>query len=66
MRDNLKELFKNELYCITSEEHSNGKSNIEVVKELIASGVKVIQYREKNKKSLFKYEECLEIRKLTK
>ena len=66
MRNNLKELFKNELYCITAEDYSNGKSNIDVVKELIASDVKIIQYREKNKKALLKYEECLEIRKLTR
>lgn len=66
MRNDLKSLFENELYCITAEEYSNGKSNIEVVKELIDSGVKIIQYREKDKKALYKYEECLEIRKLTK
>lgn len=66
MKSDLKNLFKNEIYCITAEEYSNGKSNIEVVKELIDSGVKIIQYREKDKKALYKYEECLEIRKLTK
>lgn len=66
MRNNLKSLFENELYSITAEDHSNGKSNIDVVKELIDTGVKIIQYREKSKKALYKYEECLEIRKLTK
>lgn len=66
MKINLKKLFEHELYCITAEDYSNGKSNIEVVKELIDSGVNIIQYREKDKKALYKYEECLEIRKLTK
>lgn len=66
MNRDLKELFCGELYCITAEDYSNGKSNIEVVKTLIDSGVKIIQYREKDKKSLFKYDDCLEIRKLTK
>ena len=66
LKSNLKDLFENELYCITAEDYSNGKSNVEVVKELISSGVKIIQYREKDKKPLYKYEECVEIRKLTK
>lgn len=56
----------NDLYCITSEEHSRGRSNIEVVKEMISAGVKVIQYREKEKKLLHKYNECLQIRAMTK
>ncbi|KNF10043.1 thiamine-phosphate synthase ThiE [Gottschalkia purinilytica] len=66
MRDKVKDFFNKELYCITSEEHSKGRNNIEVVKELIDAGVKIIQYREKDKKALYKYKECKEIRKLTK
>ncbi len=55
------------IYCITAEEHSRGRSNVEVVKEMIESGIKIIQYREKENKSILeKYMECLEIRKLTK
>jgi len=54
------------LYCITSEEHSLGKSNVEAVKEMLSAGVKIIQYREKEKKNLAKYNECITIRKLTK
>jgi len=38
-----------DIYCITSEEHSNGRDNIEVVKEMIHAGIKIIQYREKDK-----------------
>lgn len=55
-----------DLYCITSEEHSKGRSNIEVVNEMIKAGVKVIQYREKEKKLLHKYNECLKIRDMTR
>lgn len=55
-----------DLYCITSEEHSRGRSNIEVVSEMIKAGVKVIQYREKEKKLLHKYNECLKIRDMTR
>jgi thiamine-phosphate pyrophosphorylase len=53
------------LYCITGEEFSRGRTNIEVVKEMIEADIGIIQYREKEKKSLLKYRECLEIRKMT-
>lgn len=59
-------IIDTDLYCITSEEHSRGRSNIEVVSEMIKAGVKVIQYREKEKKLLQKYNECLKIREMTK
>jgi len=42
------------LYCITSEEHSKGRSNIEVVEKMIKAGVKIIQYREKKEESFGK------------
>ncbi len=51
---------------MTAEEYSNGRSNIEVVKQMIRAGIKIIQYREKDKKMLYKYEECKKIRELTK
>ncbi len=53
------------IYSILGEEFSRGKTNIEVAKEILESGVKIIQYREKDKKALYKYQECLELRKLT-
>lgn len=62
----MKRFPSTDLYCITSEEHSLEKNNIDVVKAMIASGIKVIQYREKNKKLVDKYNECLKIRELTK
>jgi thiamine-phosphate pyrophosphorylase len=60
-----KGIIDTDLYCITSEEHSRGRTNIEVVREMIKSGVKVIQYREKEKSLLHKYNECLQIRAMT-
>lgn len=60
-----REKLDTDLYCLTAEEYSNGRCNIEVVKEMIASGVKIIQYREKGKKLLEKYNECMKIRELT-
>ena len=63
----MKNVLNTDIYGITAEDYSLGRNNIEVVKELIAAGIKIIQYREKDNKSfLEKYKECLEIRKLTK
>lgn len=53
------------IYALTSEPHSRGRNNIEVAKEILDSGVKILQYREKNKKVKQMYEECLVIRKMT-
>lgn len=54
------------LYGLTSEEHSLGRSNIEVASQMVQSGIKIIQYREKEKSQAGKYEECLRIREITK
>ena len=63
---NKKEKLETDLYCITASDHSLGRTNMEVVKAMINAGVKIIQYREKDKSLLEKYNECREIRKLTK
>jgi len=54
-----------DLYAITSEEHSLGRSNVEVARQLVDAGIKVIQYREKGKKARQMYQECLAIRDIT-
>lgn len=54
------------IYAITSEIHSLGRSNIEVAGEILASGVPILQYREKSKKLREMYEECLVLRAMTK
>jgi len=66
MKPALKTLLQADLYGITAEEHSLGRSNIEVVREMIAARIKVIQYREKDKPVREKYNQCLAIRKLTR
>lgn len=53
------------IYCITGEEFSRGRTNPEVVREMIEAEIKIIQYREKEKMPLHKYWECLEIRRMT-
>ena len=60
-----KRIPPNGLYCITGEGFSRGRTNIQVVREMIAADIKTIQYREKEKHGRDKYQECLEIRKMT-
>ncbi|MCK5541979.1 MAG: thiamine phosphate synthase [Desulfobacterales bacterium] len=65
-------LFKKKLpqgiYGILGEKFSLGKTNIEVAKEMVNAGIDILQYREKlNYKSIKQiYDECLEIREITK
>ncbi len=54
-----------DLYCITASAFSLGRSNEEVVKQMLEAGIKLIQYREKEFSMLKKYRECLTIRDLT-
>lgn len=54
------------LYGITAENFSNGKSNVDVVKEMINAGIKIIQYREKYKSMKEKVLEAIEISKICK
>ena len=56
------------VYCITAEQFSKGRSNVEVAKEMAAGGAAVLQYREKHGKKSpgAMYEECLAIRCITR
>jgi len=54
-----------DIYCLTAESLSSGRSNLTVVDEMIKAGVKVIQYREKEKAFGDKYKECMKIREMT-
>lgn len=55
-----------DLYCLTSEEHSLGRTNPEVVQAMLDADVKLIQYREKDKHSGEKLRECQVIREMTR
>ena len=63
-----KPAFPGGVYGITAEKFSAGRSNIEVVQQMIAGGIHIIQYREKRPyKSLGEMlEECRAIRHLTR
>ncbi|WP_028856483.1 thiamine phosphate synthase [Psychrilyobacter atlanticus] len=52
------------IYGITGEKFANGRSNIECVRSMIDGGIKIIQYREKEKSIKEKVEEIIEIRRL--
>jgi thiamine-phosphate pyrophosphorylase len=54
-----------DIYCITASQFSRGRSNLEVVRQMLDAGIKIIQYREKDFSMLQKYRECLDLRKLT-
>jgi len=54
-----------DIYCLTAESLSCGRKNITVVDEMIQAGIKIIQYREKEKPFGEKYQECMKIREMT-
>ena len=56
------------VYGITAEKFSAGRNNIEVVQQMIAGGIHIIQYREKRPLKSFgeMLEECRAIRHLTR
>lgn len=60
--------FPEGIYGITAEKFSRGRSNVEVVKEMIRGGIRIVQYREKHKEKSIRdiYEECRMIRKTTR
>lgn len=66
MRAGMKNFLTTDLYGLTAEEFSGGRSNIEVSRLLIDAGITVLQYREKTKKSRDMYQECIQIRELTR
>lgn len=55
-----------DLYCLTGEEYSLGRSNVDVVRAMLDAGVRLVQYREKDKKAGEKLRECVAIRELTR
>ncbi|MBM7622478.1 thiamine phosphate synthase [Sporohalobacter salinus] len=62
----VQDVLDTDLYCLTAEEYSLGRSNIEVVDKMLRAEIEIIQYRDKKKKMLYKYKECLKLREMTK
>lgn len=63
---NRKEFTLPSLYGITHSPDSRGRSNVEIVQEMINAGIELIQYREKSLSLKEMLEECRVIRKLTR
>lgn len=63
MRDGI---LRKGIYCILGESFSRGRSNIDVAREMIEADIKIIQYREKEKKALYKFRECMRISEMAK
>ncbi|TWI75428.1 thiamine-phosphate pyrophosphorylase [Desulfobotulus alkaliphilus] len=64
--ENRRNILNTDIYAITASEHSKGRSNIDVVRQMMDADIRLVQYREKDKSLREKYEECREIRKITK
>lgn len=54
------------LYGLTAEKFSCGRSNLDVVRMMLDSGIRIIQYREKTKKMGEKYAQCQVLRAMTR
>ena len=52
------------IYGITAEALSAGRSNMEVVQEMLEGGICLVQYREKTKSARQRYQECLVLKEL--
>jgi thiamine-phosphate pyrophosphorylase len=63
-----KPVFPAGIYGITAEKFSSGRSNIEVVRQMIEGGIRLIQYREKRPDKSFAemLAECRTIRQMTR
>jgi len=59
-------ILDTDIYCLTAAKFSCGRSNLDVVRAMLDSGIRLIQYREKEIKMGRKYEECREIRAMTR
>ncbi len=68
MEKSKKPILAEGIYGITAERFSEGRSNLEVVEEMIRGGITTIQYREKkHQKDVGEmYVECQQIRSLTR
>lgn len=62
---NIKPYFTSPLYGMTAEDLSYSHDNISDVRDMLASGIKIIQYREKEKTGNEMYAQCIKLRDMT-
>ncbi|MHB0998750.1 MAG: thiamine phosphate synthase [Armatimonadota bacterium] len=65
-RHNMINFLSTDIYGITADEYSLGRGNIETVRMMVEAGIKIIQYREKDKSYRQMHRECLAIREITR
>ena len=59
-------LPQTDIYGILDLPLSNGRGNVDVARQMLEAGVKIIQYRDKERKLGVMYEECKAIREMTR
>lgn len=66
--NHIKSILPFGIYGMTARKFSRGRSNIDVVQQMIAGGVKIIQYREKRPHTSHRVmlDECRQLRTLTR
>ena len=62
----LKKYFSTPLYGMTAEDLSYSRDNISDVRDMLESGIRIIQYREKEKPGCEMYSQCVKIREMTR
>ena len=65
-KEKMRHFLTTDLYGLTDEPHALGRSNPETAALLIDAGVKIIQYREKDRTLREQVEECRKIRRMTR
>jgi thiamine-phosphate pyrophosphorylase len=66
VKDSMANFLAADIYGITAEPFSLGRTNVEIVRQMLDAKITVIQYRQKDKPARRMYEECLAIRQLTR
>lgn len=54
-----------DIYGVTASQFSLGRSNLDIVRQMLEADIKIVQYREKDFSMRQRYQECLAIRDLT-
>lgn len=65
-REAIRRFIEADLYAITDAPHARGRSTEEVAAAMLAAGIRIIQYREKDKAPRTKLTECRALRALTR
>jgi thiamine-phosphate pyrophosphorylase len=62
----MQRVLDTDIYALTDEGLSAGRSTLEVSDAMLKAGIKVLQYREKDKKAGAMLEECVALRRMTR